>query len=580
MRQYSRAAAATVALAATARATNSSSLASVCTVANVQSALPANGTLLGIDLIPSSVTAKTASDSQSGDSYCAVSVSYVHTGTTDEIVLNYGFPSPADFNNRFYVAGGFGYSLGTSSTGGLEYGAVGGATDAGYGALTGTTVDEVNLYGNGTINWDPIFMFAYKALGELTTVGKPLTRGFYGLDDDAKIYTYYEGCSDGGRQGMSQIQRYGDEYDGAIIGAPAFRYGQQQVNHLFSSVVEQTLDYYPPTCELEKIVNATIAACDPLDGRTDGVISRSDLCQLEFNLTSIIGEPYHCAAETSASLGFNFDKRSDGSSVSTTPAQNGNVTAKGVEVAQAIYDGLFSSSGERAYLSYRVGAEFTDGETAYDNTTGTWGVDIPSTGGEFVTRFIELVEIENLETLDGVTYDTLIDWMNQAMVLYMDTLQTTLPDLTTFQSTGGKIIHYHGESDPSVPTASSVHYWQSVARTMYPSLSTKDALEKLHSWYQLYLVPGAAHCGRNTLQPDGPFPEDNMATMIQWIENGVEPTGLNATVDAGKWDGEVQSLCQFPKRPLWKDGEWKCETDSEGAATFYYDFPAFKTPVF
>lgn len=455
MRQYSRAAGAAVALAATARAaTNSSSLASVCTVSHVQSALPANGTLLGIDLLPSSVTANTATGSSG--SYCNVTVSYVHTGTTDEVVLNYGFPSPDVFENRFYVAGGFGYSLATSITGGLEYGAVSGATDAGYGALSGTTVDEVNLFGNGTINWDAIFMFAYQGLGEMTTVGKPLTRGFYGLDDDAKVYTYFEGCSDGGRQGMSQIQRYGDEYDGAVIGAPAFRYGQQQVQHLFSSVVEQTMDYYPPPCELAKIVNATIAACDPLDGRTDGVISRTDLCQLEFNLTSVIGESYYCAATTSTSLGFGFGKRSDGTQTETTPAQSGNVTAEGVAVAQAIYDGLFNSQGERAYLSYRIGAEFTDAETAYDNATSSWGVDIPSTGGEFVTRFIELVELSNLDNLNNVTYDTLVDWMNEAMVRYMDTLQTTLPDLTTFQSSGGKLIHYHGESDPSVPTASAI----------------------------------------------------------------------------------------------------------------------------
>jgi tannase len=568
---------ASVALAATVGATNSS-LATVCTAAHVQAALPANGTLLGIDLLPSSVLANTANGTYG--EYCNVTVSYLHTGTTDQVVLNYGFPSPDAFKNRFYVAGGFGYTLSTDITGGLEYGAVSGATDAGYGALSGTTVDEVNLAGNGTINWDPIFMFAYQGLGEMTTVGKPLTRAFYGLDDDAKVYTYYEGCSDGGRQGMSQVQRYGAEYDGVVVGAPAFRYGQQQVNHLFSSVVEQTLDYFPPTCELAKIVNATISACDSLDGRTDGVISRTDLCQLEFNLTSLIGEPYYCAATTSSSLGFNFGKRSDGSETSTTPEQSGNVTAEGVAVAQTIYDGLFNSNGERAYLSYRIGASFTDGETAYDNTTDTWGVDIASTGGEFVARFIELVELSNLESLDNVTYDTLVSWMNEAMVRYMDTLQTTLPDLSTFQSSGGKLIHYHGENDPSVPTASSVHYWESVAGIMYPGLDTAAALEEFKQWYQLYLVPGAAHCARNTLQPNGPYPADNMATIIQWVEGGVQPTGLNATVDAGTYEGEVQQLCQFPLRPVWENDAWSCDNDTEGAETFHYTFPAFKVPVY
>ncbi|KAM0167897.1 hypothetical protein ACHAPF_011534, partial [Botrytis cinerea] len=76
--------------------------------------------------------------------------------------------------------------------------------------------------------------------------------------------------SDSGRQGMSQVQRWGGEYDdGAITGAPAFRYGQQQTAHMFPVVVEQTLNYYPPPCELDQIVTAIIAACDPLNGRTD-----------------------------------------------------------------------------------------------------------------------------------------------------------------------------------------------------------------------------------------------------------------------------------------------------------------------
>ncbi|MBH1945711.1 tannase/feruloyl esterase family alpha/beta hydrolase, partial [Erythrobacter sp. YJ-T3-07] len=146
--------------------------------------------------------------------------------------------------------------------------------------------------------------------GELTMVAKPLLQGFYATD--SKIYTYFEGCSDGGRQGLSQVQRYGDLYDGAILGAPAIRYGQLQPSHLFSNVVEKTLNYYPSTCEFNKIVNATIAACDPLDGRTDGVISRSDLCMLNFNMTSIVGESYSC------------DAASDGSS----PAESGSVSAE------------------------------------------------------------------------------------------------------------------------------------------------------------------------------------------------------------------------------------------------------------
>ncbi|KAJ5830005.1 uncharacterized protein N7525_008258 [Penicillium rubens] len=544
--------------AALAASASAASLADVCTVSNVQSALPSNGTLLGINMIPSTVTASPVYNASAGMgstetyTYCNVTVTYEHTGKGDSVVIKYAFPKPSDFKKRFYVAGGGGFSLSSDATGGLEYGAVGGATSAGYDAFN-NSYDEVVLYGNGTINWDATYMFAYQALGEMTKIGKVLTKGFYGMASSAKVYTYYEGCSDGGREASP----------------PRF---------LSCSRADPRL--LPPPCELAKIVNATIAACDPLDGRTDGVISRTDLCKLKFNLTSIIGEEYYCAAATSTSLGFGFSKRADGSSTSTTPEQSGKVTAKGVQVAQAIYDGLHNSKGERAYLSWQVGSELSDGDTTWNNATSKWEMSIPSTGGEYVTKFIQLLDLDNLSDLDNVTYDTLVDWMNTGMVRYMDSLQTTLPDLTPFQSSGGKLLHYHGESDPSIPSASSVHYWQSVRSIMYPHLSSQDSLKELADWYQFYLVPGAAHCGTNKLQP-GPYPENNMQTMIDWVENDVKPSRLNATVSSGTYEGETQMLCQWPTRPLWKSNStFQCVDDKASIESWTYSFPAFKVPVY
>ena len=576
-----------VTIAALAASGCAASLADVCTVSNVRSALPANGTLLGMDMIPSAVTANAVYNATAGKgstetyTYCNVTVGYTHTGKGDKVVVNYAFPKPADFKKRFYVAGGGGFSLSSDATGGLAYGASGGATDAGYDAFN-NSYDEVVLYGNGTINWDATYMFGYQALGEMTQLGKLLTKGFYGLSSDAKVYTYYEGCSDGGREGMSQVQRWGEEYDGVIAGAPALRFAQQQVLHVFSSAVEHTLDYYPPPCELDKIVNATIAACDPMDGRKDGVISRTDLCKLNFNLKSIIGQPYHCAAQTSTSLGFGFSKRqAQGSTTSYQPEQNGTVTAEGVAVAQAIYDGLHNSKGERAYLSWQIGSELDDATTEYNSNTKSWKLNIPSIGGEYITKFVQLLDLDNLSDLDGVTYDTLVQWMNTAMVRYMDSLQTSLPDLTTFQSSGGKLLHYHGESDPSIPAGSSVHYWQSVRSTMYGDLKAEESLKKLEDWYQFYLIPGAAHCNTNKLQP-GPWPENNMEIMINWVENGVKPNRLNSTVSSGAHKGETQMLCQWPTRPLWHgdSSSFDCVHDQKSIDSWTYSFPAFKVPVY
>lgn len=413
-----------------------SSFNDLCSISYVRDSLPLNGTLLGIEMIPTSVEVNVAESSNY--SYCNISVSYAHTGKNDTVVLNYALPDPSNFENIFYVAGGGGYSLSSSSTSGLSYGAAGGCTDAGYDAFY-TSYDEVVLFGNGSINWDATYMFSYQGLGEMTTIGKFLTSVLYGMSDDEKLYTYFEGCSDGGREGMSQIQRYGELYDGVVVGAPAFRYAQQQVNHVYPAMVEKDLNYFPPPCELSKIVNATIAACDSLDGRIDGVISRTDLCMLKFNLSSIIGEPYYCGAQNSTSLVFGFSKKAEGSTTSYQPEQNGTVTAEGVAVAQAIYKGLQSSAGQRAYLSWQIGSELSDGETKYSEDSESWELNIPSTGGEYVTKFIQLLNIDNLSSLDNITYDTLVDWMSTGYYRYLDSLQTTIPDLTSFYS-NGKVV--------------------------------------------------------------------------------------------------------------------------------------------
>ncbi|KAF5875917.1 putative tannase subunit protein [Botrytis fragariae] len=213
----------------------------------------------------------------------------------------------------------------------------------------------------------------------------------------------------------------------------------------------------------------------------------------------------------------------------------------------------------------------------------SWVLDIPSTGSEYIVKLIELLNIDNLLSIDNVIYDTMIEWMNTGMAKYYDSLQTTLPDLTPCQSSKGKLLHYHSESDPSIPTTSSVHYWQSFRSVMYPDLSEDDSLAALADLYQFYLIPGATHCGANTLQPDGLYPKDNIHTMIDWVEKGIKPTALNTTVGGGAVEGDAVSLCQWPTRPLFHSNTssgFDCVNDARFIEAWTYSFPAFKIPVY
>ena len=579
-----------VAAAAAAGNAQAAILSDVCTTGNVQAALPANQSIPGIAPLPASVAATpvyNASSSGSTFSYCNVSLTYTHIGKNDEVNVWYWFPAPTDFKNRFLAVGGEGYSISLgdqSLPSGVIYGAVTGTTDGGFDGFN-QDFDAAFLLANGTIDYDALYMFGYQALGEMSVLGKEITKGFYTTD---QVYTYFSGCSDGGREAWSQVQKWGSVYDGVVAGAPALRYGQQQVNHLTSDVTEQTMDYYPPSCELDKIVNLTIAACDSLDGKTDGVVSRSDLCKINFNVNSTIGEPYYCAASTETSLGLGYGQKMKrqmnmGGGSSATPEQNGTVSAEGAALVQKLWDGLQDTKGRQAYVGWQPAASFADAETTYDNSTETWGLDLSSGGGEWVARFLDLTTASTLASLDNVTYDTLVQWMTDGMTRYYDVLQTTVPDLTPFQSTGGKVLHYHGEADDSIPPASSIRYYNSVRTTMYPDQAYNASVASMNDWYRLFLIPGAAHCSTNTLMPDGPFPETLFSTIIEWVENGVVPTTLNGTIQGGANEGDIQDMCSYPLRPYWSDNTTvspSCVYDQASIDSWNYDLTAFSTVIY
>ncbi|KAI1271460.1 tannase and feruloyl esterase-domain-containing protein [Xylaria sp. FL0933] len=120
-------------------------------------------------------------------------------------------------------------------------------------------------------------------------MGKPPTQGFYSVAEDTKVCIYYVGFSNGRREGMSQVQRKGELCDETITGVPTSRLAQQQLNHVFSEIIEHVLDYYPPVCALDMIIKLTLPAIDSLDGQADGVIPQSDLCKLESDMKSLIG---------------------------------------------------------------------------------------------------------------------------------------------------------------------------------------------------------------------------------------------------------------------------------------------------
>ncbi|KAK0732302.1 Tannase/feruloyl esterase [Lasiosphaeris hirsuta] len=553
------------------------SLAQVCTAAYIQAALPANSFLQGVEPVPSSVNANIVRNftvngggtalSTSNRDFCNVSFTYGRTGRSDKVNLWFYLPSPDQFQNRFLATGGGGLAITSGErglAGGLVYGAATATTDGGFGGWR-NDLSTVLLRADGTLNYDMLFAYGYTAIHEMTVLGKELTRKFYAPYSLPKFYSYYQGCSEGGRQGFSQIQRYGPIFDGVALGAPAFRQAFLQVAHLFPPVVQNTLGYWPSPCELDSINTDTIKACDGLDGLLDGVVSRTDLCKLHHNASASIGTTYNCSASNNRGV--------------PSPAAQGTVTAQAVKIAETIWDGHKDSKGRQVYISTPLSASFADAATTFNPATGKYEAVAGGIGLQYVNLFLKEIRSSTL-SLQGVTYDTLRRWILDGMRKFGDTLQTNWPDLEDFRVGGGKIIHWHGEADNGIPAASSLLYHDAVRKTMYPGLGYNESYARLNEWYRLFMVPGAGHCGPNAQQANGPFPQDVLGSVINWVEKGVNPTRLNATVQAGLARGEQQRLCSWPLRPLWKDGALDCVYHQESVDSWLPKLDSIPVPVY
>jgi tannase len=187
---------------------------------NFEQALPADGAIAGITMDSTSVTANAVYNaSVSGEGffpdatfdYCNVTVAYSHNGRNDQVLLQWWLATPDNFQNRYLTTGGFAYAINAGEgnanlEGGVQYGAVFGITGGGFGGFA-ATFDEVFLLANDTIDYEPLFMMGYKGIYEQTIIGKAFTQQLY--NSSSVPYTYYQSCSEGGRERWSQVQRSG-----------------------------------------------------------------------------------------------------------------------------------------------------------------------------------------------------------------------------------------------------------------------------------------------------------------------------------------------------------------------------------
>src|SRR6185436_14661068 len=172
-----------------------------------------------------------------------------------------------DWNGRFQGVGGGGFSGGNSMAirQPAAQGFAAGSTDTGHEGGSGSFA----LDANGRLNWQLIRDNAYLGIHEMSVTGQALTKELYG---NAPRYSYFNGCSTGGRQGLMEAQRYPADYDGILSGAPAINWPKLHVDQLWAHVVMRDAGHVVAPCMFTAATAAAVAACDAIDGVKDGII--------------------------------------------------------------------------------------------------------------------------------------------------------------------------------------------------------------------------------------------------------------------------------------------------------------------
>ncbi|OBT41662.1 hypothetical protein VE00_07640 [Pseudogymnoascus sp. WSF 3629] len=445
--------------------------------------------------------------------FCNVTVSYTHPGQEDHI--NVGAYLPVDtWNERMQAVGGGGWVAGghnfflstTAMVGAMASGYATITTDAGLGAANDAS--PWALLSPGNVNLYNLQNLASVSLNDEAIIGKSLINDFYGKPPK---YSYWSGCSQGGRQGLMLAQRYPGVYDGIAAGAPAINWNSLFLTMLWSQLVMNLAGEYPRGCELDELSAAAISACDGLDGVVDGLVSNIKAC--DFDAFTLVGTEFNCS----------------------TTGKNLKISKIAAEVANATWWGPRGADGRFLWYGPNIGADLSGTLTrqALAMTTCTAngtcvGVSSPL-GDQWAALFIKKNPDFNLTNMTHVQFDEIF---RAGMQQYHSVIDTNDADLSGFKAAGGKMMTFHGLSDQIIPASGTEHYYNEVTKL--------DS--NVHDFYRYFEVPGLQHCAMG----NGGQPTAIFDALVAWVEDGIAPDSL--PISPTGLDGKAikRILCPYP----------------------------------
>jgi feruloyl esterase len=391
--------------------------------------------------------------------------------------------------------------VGNGANGGsIVYGAMAAALRAGYAtASTDTGHTSANARDARWAVGHPELVadFGYRAIHLTAEHAKAIVAAFYARPPD---HSYFASCSTGGRQGLMEAQRFPDDYDGIVAGAPAANWTRFEAGgHLWVvTALNKDPDSYIPATKLRALGDAVTAACDRNDGIADGLLSDPRTCRFD-------------PAELTCRDGHDDEKC---------------LTPKQVKAVKDIWAGARNSAGQ-VYPGYMPGAEAAGGWATYMSGSG------PRSGSHWLQadNVFKYMVFED-PSWDFRTFDYDRD-LAIAEAKLGDTMDAFDPDLSRFRARGGKLLLYHGWNDPSISPLNTIDYYERVDAAASGSAG---------SFVRLFMVPGMLHCGGGP----GPSSFDMLGALEAWVEEGRAPERIVASHEAGGRVDRTRPLCAYP----------------------------------
>jgi Tannase and feruloyl esterase len=373
------------------------------------------------------------------------------------------------------------------------------------------------------LNWNRIDDFGYLAQHLTAVESKVVVGDYYGA---GAHYSFWNGCSTGGRQGLMEAQRYPTDFNGILAGAPALNWPQFMVAQMWPQLVMEWNNDYLPTC-IENLVNTTLQAhCPDQDGQIDGVFDPRT-CDVLGVLDSLIGTVTPC----------------------------GTFTRTDALVIQEIWQGpRYSGSrnnlltGLPVWFGMEPGANLAGAyvppptlgpggglglATTYQLPSGQWAGApfIPSDDWfqRWITQDLSFVYTD-------LTYQQYFQDFLKSGQMFDDALATDNPNLQAFRDHGGKLIMWQGLADQLIFTGDSINYYNH-------AVAANGGIAGTESFFRYFLAPGVMHCG--TPGPGSVAPTNPMQQVINWVENRQAPAVLDAS---GSVNGQpvTRPLCPYP----------------------------------